>query len=262
MRRRSSMTDRHSDPVQSSEAAARSAAKTYVLVHGAWHGGWCWRAVADGLHSLGHRVTTPTLTGLGERKHQLTKDITLDTFVADIVNHIEAEELDDIILVGHSLGGAVITGAADRIPERIRHLVYLDGAILENGRSVFSTMPADIVAARRKLVAEVGQGVFMPTPAPTAFGVPAGHPATDWVARRMTPHPVGTYESPLKLDNPVGNGRPCTYVACTNPPHRPVEDARRWAKAQADWNWQELATAHDCMVTAPADVAALLAAIG
>jgi pimeloyl-ACP methyl ester carboxylesterase len=148
-----------------------------------WHGGWCWRAVADALRRLGHRVTTPTLTGLGERKRQLTKDITLDTFVADIVNHIEAEELDDVILVGHSLGGAVITGATDRIPERIRRLVYLDGAILDNGRSVFSIMPADIVAARRKLVAEAGQGVFLPVPAPAAFGIPADHPAADWVAR-------------------------------------------------------------------------------
>src|SRR5262249_6673749 len=205
------MTDQPVAPTQSSEAAARPAANTYVLVHGAWHGGWCWRAVADTLRGLGHRVTTPTLTGLGERKHQLSKDITLATFVTDIVNHIEAEELDDVILVGHSLGGAVISGAADGIPARLRHLVYLDGAILENGRSVFSTMPADIVAARRKLVAKVGQGVFMPVPAPAAFGIPADHPATDWVARRMTPHPVGTYEIPLRLDHPVGNGRPSTY---------------------------------------------------
>jgi pimeloyl-ACP methyl ester carboxylesterase len=96
--------------------ATQSSIKTYVLVHG----GWCWRDVADALRSIGHRITTPTQTGVGERKHQLTKDITLDTFVADIVNHIEAEELDDVILVGHSLGGASITGAADRIPDRIR----------------------------------------------------------------------------------------------------------------------------------------------
>jgi hypothetical protein len=111
-------------------------------------------------------------------------------------------------------------------------------------------------------VTEAGQGVFLPVLAPAAFGIPAHRPATDWVARRLTPHPVGTYDIPLKLDHPVGNGRPRTYVACTNPLHRPVEEARRRAKAQAGWAWQELATAHDCMVTAPADVAALLAAIG
>ena len=97
-------------------AAAQSSSKTYVLVHGAWHGGWCWKEVAESLRRMGHRVSTPTQTGLGERKHLLSKDITLDTFVADIVNHIEAEELNDVILVGHSFGGSSITGTADKFP--------------------------------------------------------------------------------------------------------------------------------------------------
>ncbi len=236
--------------------------RTYVLVHGAWHGGWCWRAVADALRGIGHRVTTPTQTGLGERKHQLTKDITLDTFVADIINHIEAEELDDVILVGHSLGGASITGAADRVPERIRHLVYLDGAILQNGSSVFSIMPADIAATRRKLAAEVGQGFLLPAPAATAFGIPEDHPKKDWVTRRMTPHPIGTYESPLRLDNPLGNGRPRTYIACTNPLYGPTEATWQWVKKQDGWQRQEIATGHDAMVTAPEKLASMLAAIG
>jgi pimeloyl-ACP methyl ester carboxylesterase len=249
-------------PAAAGTAAAESPIKTFVLVHGAWHGGWCWRDVADALRSIGHRVTTPTQTGVGERKHQLTKDITLDTFVADIVNHIEAEELDDVILVGHSLGGTSITGAADRIPDRIRHLVYLDSGIIENGRSVFSTLPADVVAARRKLAAEVGQGVFLPPPAPTAFGIPENHAATDWVKRRLTPHPVSTYEGPLRLDNPVGNGRPRTYIDCTSPLYGPTDGARQWVKKQEGWKWQEIATGHDAMVTAPAQLARMLAAIG
>ena len=156
-------------------AAAQSSSKTYVLVHGAWHGGWCWKEVAEGLRGMGHRVSTPTQTGLGERKHLLSKDITLDIFVADIVNHIEAEELNDVILVGHSFGGASITGTADKIPNRIRHLVYLDSLILENGQSPFSKLPPDVVVARRKLVAEQGQGIFVPPPPPTAFGIPENH---------------------------------------------------------------------------------------
>ena len=110
-------------------AATQPLSKTYVLVHGAWHGGWCWKEVAGELRRMGHRVSTPTQTGLGECKHLLSKDITLDTFAADIINHIEAEELNDIILVGHSFGGTSITGAADKIPNRIRHLVYLDSVI-------------------------------------------------------------------------------------------------------------------------------------
>jgi len=118
--------------------------RTYVLVHGAWHGGWCWRDVAALLRAQGHRVTTPTLTGLGERRHLMSRDITLDTFVADILNHIEAEELDDIILVGHSHAGIAISGVADRIPERIRHLVYLDAVILESGVTAFDMLPPEV----------------------------------------------------------------------------------------------------------------------
>jgi pimeloyl-ACP methyl ester carboxylesterase len=207
--------------------AAQSSSKTYVLVHGAWHGGWCWKEVAEGLRGMGHRVSTPTQTGLGERKHLLSKDITLDTFATDIVNHIEAEELNDVILVGHSFGGTSITGAADKISNRIRHLIYLDSVILENGHSVFSVLPPDVVAARRKTVAEQGHGIFIPPPPPTAFGIPESHASADWVKRRLTPHPVGTYESPMRINNPVANDRPRTYIACTNPLYGPLEGARQ-----------------------------------
>lgn len=166
---------------QAATAVAQASGKTYVLVHGAWHGGWCWKEVADALRGMGHRVTTPTQTGLGERRHLLNRDITLDTFVADVVNHIEAEELNDVILVGHSFGGTSISGAADKLPNRIRHLVYLDSVILENGKSVFSALPPDVVAARKKMVAEQGQGMFIPAPPPTAFGIPAEHASAEWV---------------------------------------------------------------------------------
>jgi pimeloyl-ACP methyl ester carboxylesterase len=107
---------------------------------------------------MGHRVRTPTQTGVGERNHLLSKDITLDTFIADIINHLEAEELNDVILVGHSFAGTSITRVADKIPNRIRHLVYLDSLILENNQSPFSVLPPDVVAARRQLVVEQGQG--------------------------------------------------------------------------------------------------------
>ena len=129
-------------------------AKTYVLVHGAWHGAWCWREVAGALRAMGHQVTTPTQTGVGERKHLLGKDITLDTFVDDIVNHIEAEEFTDVILVGHSFAGISITGTADKIPYRIRHLVYLDGVIIESGQSAYSTN----AARHRRCPAKIGRG--------------------------------------------------------------------------------------------------------
>lgn len=243
-------------------AKAGNGGKTFVLLHGAWHGGWCWARVAEALRAAGHRVTTPTQTGLGERRHLMSRDITLETFVLDLVNHIEAEELHDVILVGHSFGGAAISGAADRIPERIRHLVYLDSVILEDGQPPFSTLPAEVVAGRRRQAQEEGGGVFIPAPPPPAFGVPADHPEAAWVARRLTPHPLGTYESPLRLSNPVGNGLPRTYVACTDPLYGPLEAARRWVRGRPGWNWSEIATGHDAMITAPAELARLLAGIG
>jgi pimeloyl-ACP methyl ester carboxylesterase len=239
----------------------RELSKTYVLVHGAWHGGWCWRGVKEALRGMGHRVSTPTQTGLGERKHLLSKDITLDTFTADIVNHIEAEELDDVILVGHSFAGTSITGVADKIPSRIRHLVYLDSLVLENGQSPFSVLPAEIVAARRKLAAEEGQGVFIPPPAPASFGIPQNHPSAVWVKRRLTPHPVSAMESPMRVENAVANGRPRTYIHCTNPVYGPLEQTRQWVRKQKNWNWQEIATGHDAMVTAPAELSRMLAII-
>src|SRR3954452_8117217 len=152
--------------------------KTYVLVHGAWGGGWQWAPVAERLRAQGHRVFTPTQTGMGERKHLLSRDITIDTFVEDIVNVLEAEDLRDVVLVGHSFGGIPITGAADRVPERIRHLVYLDAAIMESGQSFFDTFAPQVVAARRRAAQEHGGGVAVP-PAPfeafrAAVGAPPG----------------------------------------------------------------------------------------
>jgi pimeloyl-ACP methyl ester carboxylesterase len=240
---------------------AETPAKSYVLVHGAWHGGWCWVHVADALRRMGHRVTTPTQTGCGERQHLLSKDITLDTFVIDLVNHIEAEELADVVLVGHSFGGISITGVADRIPDKLRHLVYVDSLILPSGKSLLDMFPPEIAAQRRKVIAEQG-GVAVAPFAVTAFGIPQDHPMYGWVQRRLTPQPAGTYDSSLRLSNAVGNGKPCTYISCTTPPMASVEPSRQWAKQQSGWAFRELATGHDAMVTAPVELTGLLAEIG
>lgn len=238
------------------------AGKTYVLLHGAFHGGWCWRDVAAPLRARGHRVTTPTQTGLGERRHLLSAQITLDTFVADVVEHLEAEELEEVILVGHSFGGNGISGAADRIPGRIRHLVYLDAMILEDGQTPWGRMRPEVAAERRRLVEDQGGGLVAPPPSPASFGVPDDHPLAPWVRRRLTPHPAGTYRTPLRLANPVGNGLPCTYIACTAPWYAPLDWTRDWVRSRPDWTWQEIATGHDAMVTAPAALAGMLEMIG
>jgi pimeloyl-ACP methyl ester carboxylesterase len=238
-------------------ARAQTAAQTFVLVHGAWHGGWCWSRVADRLRSAGHRVFTPTQTGLGERKHLLSKDITLDIFTKDIANVIEAEELSNVILVGHSFGGLAISGVADAMPERIRHLVYLDSLMVEGGKRPFDSLPPDVVAARLKAAEETSGGLSLPAPPPSAFGV-SDAKDTDWVKRRLTPHPLGTYTSTLNIKGPVGNNLPRTYIHCTNPSYAALQASRDWVKAQQGWHWADIATGHDAMVMAPDELTRML----
>lgn len=209
---------------QAQAQAPATPPKTFVLVHGAWGGGWIWKYTADGLRQKGHRVFTPTQTGLGERKHLLARTISIDTFVDDILGVLEAEELTDIILVGHSFGGFAVTGVADRMPERIRHLVYLDAFLQENGETAFSVLPPGIEEARRRTVAEHGGGVALPVPPLSAFPLPDD--VRQWFGRRLTPHPFGTYDTPIRLNAPPGNGRPVTYVSYTNPALASIEPSR------------------------------------
>ncbi|WP_408871533.1 alpha/beta fold hydrolase [Craurococcus roseus] len=163
-----------------------------MLVQGAWHGGWCWRDVADALRAQGHRVFTLTQTGLGERRHLLSHDVTLDVFVDDAANLVEAEELCDAILVGHSFGGSAISGVADRMPGAVRHLVHLHSLTVEPGLSPFGMLPPDVVAARRKQIAERGGGVAIPPSPPTRppgrrVGGAAAHPAPGRHLREPAP---------------------------------------------------------------------------
>jgi pimeloyl-ACP methyl ester carboxylesterase len=242
-------------------AAAGSARerRTFVLLHGSWHGGWCWARVAEPLRAQGHRVYTPTLTGLGERSHLLSEDVTLDTWITDLVNVLEWEDLTDAILVGHSFGGVVITGAVDRAPQRIGHLMYLDSLILRDGESAFSTFPPDVTAARRKLAEASPGGLSVAVPHPSVFGVTDPSDVA-WVQAKCTPHPVATYEDKMSLKNPVGNGKPATYIAM-KPDFASTAPGRALARAQPGWRYIELAGAHDAMVTAPQAVTDVLTSI-
>ena len=245
--------------VAASHVASRSdASRTFVLVPGAWHGGWCWREVADWLRAAGHRVYTPTLTGLGERRHLISRAITLETFVEDLENLFVYEELADVVLVGHSFGGLPISGLADRMPEWIAHLIYLDSVLLESGVSFFSTLELADLARRLRVAQDVALGIAMPPPPLAFLGIPESHPRAAWVKRQMTPHPIGTYESALTLRHPIGNGRPRTYVHCTQPSLAALEPSRALVKRQANWRWAEIATGHDAMILVPDQLAALL----
>jgi len=234
-----------------------AAAKTFVLLHGAWHGGWCWARVDDLLRTRGHKVTTPTQTGLGERRHLLSADITLQTFIDDLVNHVLAEDLTGVTLVGHSFGGNALSGAAEAIPERIAELVYLDCTIIEAGER-----PVDVLARPglgdhvREAVARSETAIAPPDPA--AFGITdPGDRA--WVAARLTPHPITTMVSPLPIEGPPGNGLPARYIRCADPTYHAPERVRDWSQ-RFGWPVEDIASGHDAMVIAPAALAKILAA--
>jgi pimeloyl-ACP methyl ester carboxylesterase len=174
--------------------------QTYVLVHGAWGGGWDWRPVSDILTSRGHRVFRVTLTGLGERAHLASPDIGLDTHITDVVNTILYENLRDVTLVGHSYGGMVITGVADRVPDRLAHLVYIDAYVPEDGESYLSLQ----AAGRPPL--EVRDGFVIPS-----WVQPGTEPPKD------VPQPAKTFIDSIVLKNPLRARLPTTYVLLVEP---------------------------------------------
>jgi len=167
---------------------------TFILVHGAWHGGWCYKRVAERLRTQGHVVYTPTNTGLGERSHLFHRDINLETHITDILNVITWEELNDFVLVGHSYGGMVVTGVADRIPEKVRRLVYLDAFVPEDGKCQMDYMPEAQNEALRAYAA-AHDNALQPIPAEN-FRVNENDVA--WVDRMCVPHPIHTFDQPLK----------------------------------------------------------------
>jgi pimeloyl-ACP methyl ester carboxylesterase len=247
MHRRSFLCAAAGATLAAGPAAAR-AQETYdfVLVHGAWHGAWCWQRVVPLLQGHGHRVETPTLAGVGERAAELSADITLDTHIDEIVTLLSSRSLWNVVLVGHSYAGAVITGVADRAPQHLRRLVFLDAVILENGQSL------GLPAGR-----DPRHPAAIPAPPATAFGIADAADRT-WVQQHLTPHPAGTFMPPLVLQNPVGNGIKCIYVACNRPAMMDHTLFRHLAQVNLGWQILTLATGHDAMVTAPGPLTDLL----
>ncbi|MFC5952627.1 alpha/beta fold hydrolase [Pseudonocardia lutea] len=232
--------------------------QTVVLVHGAHHGGWCWRKVARLLRDAGHEVFTPTLTGVGERAHLLTPEVGLTTMIRDVTAVLEAEELTDVLLVGHSLGALAVLGAADRARDRIRRIVLLDGLVVEAGRRGFDALPEEVVVQRELDAERRGDGLALPSPPAGAFGVTDPDDVA-WVERHLTPQPLRCYREPLVLDGPLGAGLPVTYVYCSRPPYPVIASSHQVVKDRG-WEWRDLPTGHDAMVTDPeGTVAALLA---
>jgi pimeloyl-ACP methyl ester carboxylesterase len=233
---------------------------TLVLVHGAWHGGWCWRHLAPLLRAAGHEVHHPTLTGLGERSHlrtPLETGVGLDTHIQDVANVLEYEDLREVVLVGHSYAGMVITGVADRAAERIRHLVYLDAFVPAEKQSLFDISRPESREIFREQARQ--HGGLIPSPPPQLFGV-TDLPAVDWVAARLGPQPVRTFEQPLTLrSDPAAAALPRTYLYCTRGPLVPIfEPFAARVRTDPGWSYRELTTGHDAMITAPHALTAAL----
>ena len=226
---------------------------TVVLVAGAWHGAWCWQRVLPALWRAGHTAVPVALTGVGERAHQLSPRVDLGTHVEDVVAAVRAQECRDAVLVGHSYGGIVVTGAADRLGAEVGRLVYLDAVVPTPGRSWADCIPPEARAQRQALIAEHGH--IPPAPA-SAYGLTGDDAA--WVERRQTPHPAGVFTDPLDFDAERWAARPRTHVDCTAPALATIEPSRRLVREQPGWELVELATGHDPMVSAPDELAALL----
>jgi pimeloyl-ACP methyl ester carboxylesterase len=229
-------------------------AYTFVLVHGAWHGGWCWRRVADRLHSAGHIVFTPTLTGVGERTHLLRAGIDLATHVTDVVNVIKWENLSDVVLCGHSYGGFVISGVAEQTAPLLRSLVFLDAFVPRNGEALQEiTGPAVQEAVRNAL--QRGDLTIPPRPA-EAFGVNPADRA--WVDSLCVGHPIGTFTERIALTGARDRVPRKSYIRAKNYANPGFDRAYEAAKSDPSWRSDEVPCGHDVMVDMPERLTELL----
>ncbi|QQS13472.1 MAG: alpha/beta hydrolase [Rhodospirillales bacterium] len=239
-----------------SVARARPERRNFVLIHGAWHGGWCWDRVARRLEAAGHRVVAPSLTGLADKAAALSRAVDLETHIGDVVAALRSVGPDKATLVGHSYGGLPITAAADRAPERVARLVYLDAVIVADGGRWSDTHTPALVAAWERAAAASG-GVSVPPVDALSFGV------TDpvdraWVNSRLTPHPFATYHQPLRLSRPADASLPRLNIVCQGRSALPASARRVPMHAAAGWSSRTLDAGHDAMVTAPGALARLL----
>jgi pimeloyl-ACP methyl ester carboxylesterase len=228
---------------------------TFVLVHGAWHGGWCWRFVRPLLRRAGHEVFAPSLTGLGERKHLARPDIDLDTHIEDIVSLLEMEDLAEVVLVGHSYGGMVITGAADRARSRIKRLVYLDAFFPENGKCTLDY----VVPERAARMREEGEKLGNVTPPPLSLWGLTKPEHIDFVKPREVRHPYRAMSQRIVLRNEAALARlPKTFVYCSSPATGSFDAFAAKYRSDRAWKFFELKTGHDAMILMPEQVAEIL----
>lgn len=230
---------------------------TFVLVHGAWHGGWCWKKIIPLLRQAGHDVFTPTLTGLGERIHLLTPEINLTTHINDIVGVLEYEDLQQVILVGHSSGGMVISGVAEKAGERLRQLVYLDAFLPESGKALNDYLSSEVLDDQ---LVHLKDGYKLPTPLPLqkqleAYGITQSLDI-DWMAPRIVDTPYETFTQPVYFTENKLKLLERVFIQTTMAPLfvEAAERAKRWG-----FGYYNLVQAgHHAMVTQPNELVKIL----
>lgn len=227
-----------------------------VLLHGGWQGGWVWKKLTPYLVAEGHSVYTPTLTGLGDRAHLAHVEVNLETHIQDVLAFLEMEDLHDVVLVGHSYGGFIISAVAERAGDRLHSLVYLDGFVPENGKRMtdYYVLPVEI----REAIIKTGRESGFMEPLPLeALGVTDASDL-EWALPRVVKQPFATFDQPIRLASPAASNLPHTYIACTTSPSDTVSQFAKVVRDDPSWNFYELSTGHQAMMTAPLELAQIL----
>ncbi|MBW7923459.1 MAG: alpha/beta hydrolase [Burkholderiaceae bacterium] len=228
---------------------------TFLVAHGAWSAGWVWKKMRPLLRERGHELFTPTYTGLGERVHLANPEIGLSTHISDVVSVLEFEDLHDVTLIGHSYGGMVATGVADRVPQRLAQIVYLDAFVPLDGQSLNSLRPSPLPAGMGNVAhVDADEWRIPPNPLP-----PDTSPEdADWIMPRRVMQPRQTFEEPVRITGAVYR-LPRAYVYCTRvAPGDVFRQFAERARSEPGWRYFELDASHSPHVTAPLALARLL----
>lgn len=231
--------------------------KTFLLVHGAWHGGWAWRKVRPLLAAAGYDIYAPTLAGLGERSDDAHAGIDLTTHVGELAQLLEWEDLRDVVAVGHSYAGMILSALAERAADRLAHLVYLDAFVPADGDSLDAQLDPQARAGYREGASAHGDGWLIPPPPLARWGISA--PADiEWMTPRVRPQPLRTFAEAARLPTSAATRIARTYISCTVEQKPHFAAAARKINAAGGWSYRELPTGHDAMMTMPRELAALL----
>jgi pimeloyl-ACP methyl ester carboxylesterase len=238
------------------KSAAMISPSTFVLVHGAWQGGWAWSRLTPLLEAEGHRVCAPTLTGLAERATLLSKDVDLSTHIEDVCRLMIAEELENVVLVGHSYGGMVVSGAADRMAERIKSLVVLDGFVPEDGKAMREYWPASVMSFLDQEAEKSGGVSVPPLPAESLAVAPENRAFVD---ERATPQPYATFNEPIRLSGARDAVAKKSYIRAAKFRSHPFDAVVKRLAPDPGWRVLRIESGHVPMLDEPSRLAELLA---